>query len=165
MNITVVKKHNEKKTFSLTLISLILSVALFLLDRTGFFSPTFWQGMGSLFFIVSFFYIYKFHMTDYTYTLSDDGFVIVKTVGKKSTKVCHIDNDMITHICSLKAWKNDKKIRRIASMYNYNASFSPKDGYVLVFELYGKESAVKFEPSEKMVEGIEKIIRDLKESQ
>jgi len=165
MNITVEKKHNEKKTFLLTALSFFVSIVIFSLSRTNLLTHIFWQGLGALFFVITFFYIYKFHMCDYTYTLKDESFVIVRTVGKRSTKVCHLDSDMLVFICPRSEWKKNKKNRRIAGVYNYNASISPVDGYVLFFKLYEKESAVKFEPSKEMVEGIEKIIRDLRENQ
>ena len=165
MNITVEKKHNEKKTFALTIISLIVAIVIFSLSRTEILTNIFWQGTGVLFFGISFLYIYKFHMTDYTYTLTDDSFIIVKAVGKKTTKVCHLDNEMITLMCSAKDWKKNKKNRRIACVYNYNASLSPEEGYVLLFELSGNESAVKFEASREMADAINKIIRDRKENQ
>lgn len=165
MNIVVEKKHDPKKVYTVVLLSFLAVTVFFALGETGILTPGFWQGIGLLFFCISFFLISKFGFAEYTYTLCDDGFIVIKTMGKKSNKVCHLDLDTVTAVFTPAEWGTEKKSRQITAIYNYNASISPDEYYVVLFELYGKVSAVKFEGTREMYDVLQKIILSLKENQ
>ena len=165
MNMQINKKHNPRKVYTLVVIAFIAVTVLFAMGETQILTRAFWQGMGFLVFCVCVFLITKFGFYEYKYILSDDGFVIIKTVGNKDTKVCHLDLDTIVAVLKPDEWKEEKKIRRITAIYNYNASVSPDEYYVVLFELDGKVSAVKFEGNAQMYEGIKGIILAPKENQ
>lgn len=165
MNITVEKRCDKQRASRFFIISFVIIVALWGLSFTSIMTPVFWQALSVLYFGGATFYGIKFHMTEYTYTLNSDGFIIVKTVGQKSVKVCYVDIPTFSHIYSKSEWKTQKKNRQIASVYNYNASASPDEYYVLVFEIDSKKTAVMFEGSREIESAMSEIILGLKENQ
>ncbi len=165
MNITVEKHCDKKRASHFFIFSFAIIMLLWGLSFTSLLTPGLWQALSVVCFGFLTFYGVKFYMTEYTYTLSSDGFIIVKTVGQKSVKVCHVDTSMFYHVYSKNEWQEQKKNRQIASVYNYNASASPDEYYVLVFEMDSKKTAVMFEGSREMILAMNDIILGLKENQ
>ena len=165
MNLTINKLCDKKRASRFMFISFVVIIVLWGFSFTELMSPGFWQALSVVYFGGATFYGVKFYLTEYTYTLTSDDFVIVKTVGNKSVKVCHVDNSTIVNIYSKEEWKEQKNNRQITSVYNYNASASPDEFYVLVFDIDGKYTAVMFEGSREMKKAIDEVILGLKESQ
>ena len=165
MNITIEKICDKKKSARFFVVSFVIIIVLWGISFTGLMTPGFWQALSVVYFGVATFYGVKFYMTEYTYTLSSDGFIIVKTLGQKSVKVCHVDLSMFSAVYSKDEWNEQKNNRRIASVYNYNASASPDEYYVLVFEMDSKLTAVMFEGSCEMKSAMCDVILGLKENQ
>ena len=165
MNITVTTFHDKKKTSIFSSAGVILFIILWAMSFSPFLTPGLWQGLAVLVFCAGTYYGVKFHMTEYTYTLRENEFIIVKTVGKKNTKVCHLDNETVVDLYGISEWKKHKKERQLTAVYNYNAHALPEKYYVVVFELDSKKSAVMFEGSEEMYTAFADIIHGLKENQ
>ncbi len=166
MRYTKTTSHDVKKTNLFLLASVIVFAFLWCMSFTKLLTPGLWQGFAVLWFCAVLFYGTKFHMTEYVYTLSDDdGFVIVKLMGKKQTKVCHLDIDTVVELYTAEEWKKNKKSRQIVAVYNYNAHALPDEYYVVIFELDLKRSAVMFEGTGEMYEAFRSLIHDSKESQ
>ena len=164
MNITVEKHCDKKKASRFFIISFVIISVLWGFSFTQLMTPGFWQALSVVYFGVATFYGVKFYMTEYTYHLTTDGFIIRKTVGQKSVKVCHVDASMFVAVYSKCEWAENKKNRQITSVYNYNASASPDEYYVLVFEIDSKLTAVMFEGSREMKDAMQDVIRGLKEN-
>lgn len=165
MNVTVEKKCNPKRASRFFIASFVIITVLWGFSFTSLMTPGFWQALAVVYFAFATYFGVKFYMTEYTYTLCDDGFIVIKRVGQKSTKVCHVDVAMISCVYSKMEWQEQKKNRQITSVYNYNASALPDEYYVLVFEMDEKKTAVVFEGSREMVSAINDVILGSKENQ
>lgn len=157
--------RNKKKTYIFSAIVFSVLAALFLLASIPVFNAGVWQLLAMLVFIVSAFLLDKYYLSTYSYTFNGTEFVVTKTTGKKSVKVCHLDTDTFVALYTKEEWKKNKKTRQINSVYNYNAEFLPREYMCLVFEMYGKVTAVLFQPSKEMVQEMKKVIPDTKENQ
>ena len=107
----------------------------------------------------------KFYLSEYTYILTDDEFVIYKKTGSKNVKVCHLDLFSVKAIYTDKEWKKEKNNRQITSVYNYNASIRPDKFSTIVFDMGTCFEAVLFEPSEEMKEAFLTFIHGQRENQ
>jgi hypothetical protein len=165
MNITHRTSINRKKTYIFAFVTLAVITVLWGMSFSPLINPGFWQTLSVFYFCASMLYCVKYCMTEYQYTLTDDEFIIVKIVGQKKTKVCHLESEMYCAVYDKNEWQEHKRNRQITSVYCYNGSYSPEKYYVIVFELDSKNSAVVFEGTEEMHKALSDIIRDRQENQ
>ncbi len=158
-------KRNKKKTYIFSAIVFSVLALLFFLASIPVYNAGIWQLSAMFVFVFSVFLLDKFYLSSYMYIFNDTEFIVTKNTGKKSVKVCHLDVESIVGLDTKDEWKANKKTRQINSVYNYNGEFLPREYAVVVFEMYGKLSAVLFQPSDEMFGEMEKFIRDRKENQ
>lgn len=150
-------KKNNKIITLIFILAMLLLFAVLILCRFGFLKAVVFH---FTFYFEAIFFSYlllKFVLPVYQYALIDSRFIITKTLGKKTVTHCDIDFNRIEKIITKKEYK--KENATIKSVYNYNANFLASS-YCLIFNYSDSREAILFEPDEKMVREIEKIISD-----
>ncbi len=165
MKLVHTPKKEKKKMYLFSVCVFSVIAVLFSLAAVPVINAGIWQFLALILFVFSTLILSKFYLSEYTYVITDNEFLIYKRTGEKSVKVCHIDNFSIVALYSLKEWKSEKKNRQITGVYNYNASIRPARYYALVFDLGSRKSAVLFEPSDEIRDAVFQLIHDRTESQ
>ena len=165
MKIVHSPKRQKKKMYIFSGIVFFIVLVLFVLASIPIINPGIWEFLALIVFVYSTLMLSKFYLSEYTYILTDDEFVIYKKTGSKNVKVCHLDLFSVKAIYTDKEWKKEKNNRQITSVYNYNASIRPDKFSTIVFDMGTCFEAVLFEPSEEMKEAFLTFIHGQRENQ
>lgn len=150
-------KYKPPKTNRAGEITAVFLIILSMISYGFTFSAIPFRGVLMFLFFVSLVFgiqfLIRFGMTAYHYELQDDNFIVVKTVGRRSTIVCNLTLKTALGIVSGdKVSSIPQNFGHISQKYNYCQNMFSKNSYYYLFEFNGKNGMIKFEPDDAFLE-------------
>lgn len=155
--------YTPQKNKTAKWISFAAAIVACLFIMTTVFSVPYkvvYEVIALLFYIFSFELLFRFVMTEFTYRIEDDNFIVIKRTGKKRICVCNISMKTAAALIRTPKTKEEKttfaeRFGRVKIRYNYCQVINPGSPYSYLFDFNGELAEIVFEPNDEMRQYIE----------
>lgn len=113
---------------------------------------------------VSILLVVRYCMTEFEYSIDDESFGIVKTIGTRKQEICRLALDKSCRLVTKSEYKLLPREKKAIIKYSLNQNIKA-DSYVFLCVFNGKRTMVEFEPNAGFVSIVRKKIADAAETE
>lgn len=99
---------------------------------------------------VSILLVVRYCMTEFEYSVDNDAFGVVKTVGTRKQAICSLALDKSCELIKMSEYKLLPREKKAIIKYSLNQNIKA-ESYVFLCVFNGKRTMVEFEPNDKFV--------------
>lgn len=161
-------KYTPKKDNSAKLISFAAILSAALLFATAILELPYrvlFEFAAFLLSVFSFWLLYRYVFTTYTYHIEKDNFIVTKKTGSRISFVCNLTMHMSLTICKTPKTKAEwdavtEKYGPVTVRYRFLQVIRPKETFSYFFEFNGGVAEIVFQPSPEMRKAIESFLAE-----
>ncbi|MBO5869353.1 MAG: hypothetical protein J6Q89_01260 [Clostridia bacterium] len=116
-------------------------------------------GFASL--MLSILFVVRYSLTEFEYSVCDNGFSVTKIVGNKRQVVCNVALETAVDLLKKRDYDHLPSNQKAIIKYSLNQNIKA-DSYVFLCEFNGKRTMIEFEPNNEFVAILKNEIKQAK---
>lgn len=156
-------ERNVKQAALLLIISVAVTLLLFLLSTLIPQYTSFLSTMGFVAMMFGILFNVRFSLTEFEYIVSDGSFSVVKITGNRRQTVCNVDLSTAIDLIPKKDYDHLPSAEKAIIKYSLNQNMKA-DSFVYLCDFNGKKTMIEFEPNKEFVSILKHEIARAKEN-
>ncbi len=156
-------ERNEKQVKFLLLVSVAVTLSLFLLSTLFLNYTAFLSFCGFVSLMIAILLNVRYSLTEFEYSVSNGNFAITKITGNRRQVVCNVDLETAIDLLPKKDYDHLPSSEKGIIKYSLNQNMKA-NSFVYLCDFNGKRAMIEFEPNKEFVAILKDEIKKARES-